>query len=348
MKAGYGLTVMAEGDLEGLSLTESLQTVRSGAPRGGILPHGLLRAAWRCAKLDRRQPFALVHAFGLHGLVIIAGAVLFGWRRPIVVSVTGLGLMATGDSAIRKFGLRLAGVLARFVDRRGAQWIVENGSDAATLGLVRAMHEGRVTEIAGAGVDLVAFPYRPMPPRTELRMILVARLIQSKGIDLAVEAVRRLRTNGLNVILTVVGERDPDNPRSLDILDIKKMEMAWGVVFLGRRDNVAELLARHHLFILPTRGGEGLPRALLEAAATGRPAIVTHVPGCRDFVIDGENGFLVPPDDVDAIVQAVRRAARADLAAMGREARAKVEGTASLPAVTSTVLQIYALAHTAR
>jgi glycosyltransferase involved in cell wall biosynthesis len=110
---------------------------------------------------------------------------------------------------------------------------------------------------------------------------------------------------------------------------------------LGPRTDIAALLADHHLFILPSRGGEGLPKALLEAAAAGRPALVSDVPGCRDFVVDGETGFIAPPENGGALTAALLHAATADLAAMGLKARQRVGETASVEAVAGTVVGVY-------
>jgi glycosyltransferase involved in cell wall biosynthesis len=89
---------------------------------------------------------------------------------------------------------------------------------------------------------------------------------------------------------------------------------------------VREVWRRADIFVLPARGGEGLPRALLEAAACARPLVVTNVPGCRHFVRDGVEGFVVPPDDPVALADALQGLARdADLRKrMGEAARLRL------------------------
>jgi glycosyltransferase involved in cell wall biosynthesis len=315
--------------------------VPGSARRGGWRPQGLWAAARELTGMTERLQPAVVHVFGLHGMAIAALARLGGLRRPLVVSVTGLGFVATTRGPLRAAARALAVLTARHLDAARPVWLCENPADAAELRLGRAGREGRLTMLTGAGVDAARFTPVPLPDRPPLRLILVARMVRSKGVDLAVAAVERARSRGLDVTLSVVGAPDPANPRALGIEDLAALGRVEGVSLLGRRTDVDALLGAHHLFILPSRGGEGLPKALLEAAAAGRPAIVTGVPGCRDFVVHGESGFVVPPEDVEALAEAIARASRADLAAMGLRARAAVERSATVETVAEAVVAVY-------
>jgi glycosyltransferase involved in cell wall biosynthesis len=100
----------------------------------------------------------------------------------------------------------------------------------------------------------------------------------------------------------------------------------------------------HHVACLPSRGGEGLPRTLLEAASCGRAVLATDVPGCRDFVRDGVEGLVTPPDDPAALADALARLAAApDLVArMGEAARARVLSGYTERAVMEAVKALYA------
>ena len=136
-------------------------------------------------------------------------------------------------------------------------------------------------------------------------MAIVARMVESKGIRVAVEALRRARAQGADIELSLYGEPDPENPRSLsrDVLEGWTAEKI-GVTWHGHTRDIAGVWRAHHVGLVPSRGGEGLPRSLLEAAVHGRCIVTTKTPGCALFTRDDVEGLVVPPGDVDALTNA--------------------------------------------
>jgi glycosyltransferase involved in cell wall biosynthesis len=122
---------------------------------------------------------------------------------------------------------------------------------------------------------------------------------------------------------------------------------AWsemeGIDWHGHAEDVVPIWRDHHVACLPSRGGEGLPRTLLEAAACGRALVTTDVPGCRSFVRHGEDGLVVPPDDAAALAEAFLQLAGAPetVAAMGRSARARVLAGHTERQVRDAVKRLY-------
>lgn len=339
---GFDVAVLASADAQGAVLAdEGVSFVPSLAARGGLLPSGLWAAAGQVRDIVAGRQPVILHAFGLHGMAIAALARLRGVRLPLVVSVTGLGFLAASGRVARLAGGLVVNVLRLLLDRAATRWLTENPHDGQRMGLKRAAAAGRVIVLTGAGVDPEAFSVRALPARPPLKLILVARMVRSKGVDLAVAALTLARRAGVDATLTLVGDGDPANPGSYDSNELMAFAAPPGVHLLGRRTDIADLLADHHAFILPSRGGEGLPRALLEAAAAGRPAIVTGVPGCGDFVVDGETGYVVAPESVAALADAIGRAAGGDLAAMGAAAREKVERSGTVGIVGGQVVATY-------
>lgn len=338
---GFEVMILATPEREAQAFGDGIAVVASRATRGGIVPPGLWGASGQVVALAASRRPVILHAFGLHGMAIAALARLRGVRRPLAVSVTGLGFLVSRGAVRRAFGKGVARMLGAILDGPATRWLVENSADPAAMGLGNAVEEGRVTVLTGAGVDPSAFAPAPMPARPPLKLILVARMVRSKGVDLAVAAVARARQAGSDVTLTLVGDCDGANPAFYSEEDMARFAATPGVHVLGRRTDIAALLADHHLFILPSRGGEGLPKALLEAAAASRPAIVTDVPGCRDFVQPGETGYVVAAGAVAALADAIAAAAQADLPAMGRAARTRVELTGSVDVVGSQVVRAY-------
>jgi glycosyltransferase involved in cell wall biosynthesis len=117
---------------------------------------------------------------------------------------------------------------------------------------------------------------------------------------------------------------DTGYPSSVPKTQLEEWDRDGIVEWLGHREDVAQLLQQAHIFVLPSYYGEGLPKALLEACAVGRPVISTDIPGCRDIVRDGYNGLLVPPKDPEALAVAIAKllddaSLRQRMGAAGRE-----------------------------
>jgi glycosyltransferase involved in cell wall biosynthesis len=137
-------------------------------------------------------------------------------------------------------------------------------------------------------------------------MALVGRMLRSKGVLDAVAAVRALRAEGLVVNLLLAGAADPDSRDSLSDAELAVLGREPGIAWLGHVADVRDVWRRAAIALLPSSYGEGVPKALLEAASCGRPIVASDMPGCRDVVAQGETGLLVPPHDVAALAAAIR------------------------------------------
>jgi glycosyltransferase involved in cell wall biosynthesis len=119
-----------------------------------------------------------------------------------------------------------------------------------------------------------------------------------------VEAARILKAKGLAATLVLVGAPDARNPGAISETQLRAWDAEGVVRWLGHRTDIAAILARCHIACLPSYR-EGLPKALLEAMAAGRPIVATDVPGCREAVRDRDNGLLVPSRDAGALARAL-------------------------------------------
>ncbi len=162
-----------------------------------------------------------------------------------------------------------------------------------------------MTIVPGAGVDPEDFPPVPEPPAPPLKVAVVARMIEAKGIADAVAAVRRARELGAPVELDLYGAPDPSNRRSCGEADLKRWSAEPGIQWHGAVTDVPEVWRTHHVGMLLTWYREGVPRSLIEAAASGRPIVTTDSPGCRDLVRNDREGILVPLRDVEAAARAL-------------------------------------------
>jgi glycosyltransferase involved in cell wall biosynthesis len=168
-------------------------------------------------------------------------------------------------------------------------------------------------------------------------------MLWSKGIDLVVEAVRQARAKGVPVELSLYGAPDPSNPKAIPEATLREWSAEPGIAWHGATRDVAAVWRDHHVACLPSRGGEGLPRTLLEAAACGRAIVTSDVPGCRTLVRHDVEGLIVPPDDAASLGKALAALAGDPqrVARMGEAARARVLDGFTERDVMESVKQLY-------
>ena len=220
----------------------------------------------------------------------------------------------------------------------------KNRTDPLLLGLDSA-DGAKVTIVGGAGIDPQVLWPEPQPESPPLKLAMIARMLWSKGADTAVAAVVKARAEGVDVTLSLYGAPDPDNPKAIPEKLLREWSALPGIIWHGRvrQEEVAGIWAAHHAAVLPSRGGEGLPRTLLEAAACGRAILTTDVPGCRDLVRGGVEGLLVAPGDVEALSRAIVALAREPtwVKTFGEAARDRILIGYTEQAVGRTVAYLY-------
>ena len=264
----------------------------------------------------------------------------------VVNAVSGMGTLtlAVGTRA----GIRRAIVrplLRLGSNRPNVRVIFQNAEDQEgylAAGLVRP---DQAILIPGSGVDLQAFLPSPMPADTPV-VILPARLIYDKGIGEFVEAARLLRERAVQARFVLVGSLDPHNASAIAPETVQAWVAAGLVEWWGYRADMARVLSESSIVCLPSYR-EGMPKALLEAAAAGRPIVTTDTPGCRDCIEAGRTGLLVPPRDALALADALQLllgdAPRR--AAFGAAGRAVAERTFGLQLVIDRHLALYRSLH---
>ena len=167
------------------------------------------------------------------------------------------------------------------------------------------INANKVKRIPGIGLDLESFSYKSRDiSKAALTFVMVARLLREKGVGEYVQAARQVKMTHPDVKFVLLGGVD-ENPTSYT----KDQVMEWvddGLIdWVGHVNDVKPWLERANVFVLPSYYREGLPRSTQEAMAMGMPVITTDVPGCRETVDDGINGFLIQPRDVQGLVEAI-------------------------------------------
>jgi len=227
----------------------------------------------------------------------------------VVNAIAGLGyLESSNDLRARILGRIVETGYHLLLDRPNSRLIVQNPDDVSMLVGRGIIDAGRVALIRGSGVDTTRFTPIPEPSGTPL-VVLPARLLRDKGVVEFVEAARTLRADGIAARFALVGEPDSEHPATISTADLERWRSQDAVECWGWREDMVEVFQRCHLVCLPSYR-EGLPKALLEAAACGRAIVTCDVPGCREVVREGDNGLLVPPRDSASLVMALKRLRR--------------------------------------
>lgn len=148
--------------------------------------------------------------------------------------------------------------------------------------------------LGGIGLNLKTYPYQPIPNiQGPINFLFIARLIKEKGIRDFISAAKIVKLKYPDTKFTVLGSIDSSNMGGLTQLELDQLITSKIIDYPGYVTNIPEWIANSHVFVLPSYYREGVPRSTQEAMAIGRPIITTDVPGCRETVIDGHNGFLV-------------------------------------------------------
>jgi glycosyltransferase involved in cell wall biosynthesis len=312
---------------------------------------GVLGAAWaisEIAGLYRAEQPDLVHHIALKsvlfGGIALRRAFPAPERAPVSIdSIMGLGSRFSAASFAARLRRPSLGIALRLAV--GGEWswvVVQNPEDRDTL-MTLGIAPRRIVLIRGSGVDCNHFRPLPDPDATTVTVALVSRMLRAKGVLDAVAAIRLLRGRGHPVELLLAGPTDPDNRGSLTAEALVSLGADHGIEWLGPVADVRAVWRRAAIAVLPSTYGEGVPKALLEAAACARPIIASDVPGCREIVRPGETGLLVPPRDIQALAEAIAALAGDPMRrkAMGRAARELVECEFGEDIVASETLAVY-------
>ena len=217
--------------------------------------------------------------------------------------IEGLGYPFTGGDETKRRIARIVGTLGFRIALRGADTvIVLNADDEAFLLNRDFVRTGHTAKVDGTGIDLAYYRQAPLPSGP-VTFLLIARLLRDKGIYEYIEAARLVKRGHAPARFLLVGPLD-SNPAAVRPRDVDALVREGIVEYLGELHDVRPAITACHVFVLPSYC-EGLPRTIVEAMAMGRAVITTDVPGCRETVIPGRNGFLVPARDPQALAGAM-------------------------------------------
>jgi len=340
-KAGWRVILVArESEATARIRASGIEVMPVDFIRRRLNPFAELAFTLRLARLYRALKPDLVHHIALKPIVLGGIAAHLAGTKAIVNAPVGLGFVFSSDKLLAKIlrplvalGLRLT------LTPRHSVAVFENPDDMEALVKGGMARGDAVTLIRGAGVDIEKFHPAPEPPGP-LRIVLIARMIREKGVPEFVDAARLLKGRAEFIL---AGAPDEGNHNALTAAELHAWEAEGLVRWLGPVTDIAGLMASSHIACQPSSYREGLPKSALEAMAAGKPLVATDIPGCREAVINGETGFLVPARDAAALAEALARLidSPALRASMGAAGRARVEENFSDAIICEKTLAVY-------
>ncbi|THB79324.1 MAG: glycosyltransferase family 1 protein [Desulfobulbaceae bacterium] len=252
--------------------------------------------------------------------------------------ITGLGYLFIDPTKKGSWIKRIVNVLYRAALKRNARVFFQNPDDCQVFIQERIISNQHPFSILnGSGVDLTLFSQKRLSHRAPV-FLLIARLLADKGVNEYVEAARLIKEKYSQARFQLLGWID-SNPAAISQATLESWIKEGIIEYLGKKEDVRPALEMCSVYVLPSYR-EGMPRTVLEAMAMGRAIITTDVPGCRETVEEGQNGFLVPPQDSKQLAEAMEKfILQQDLAErMGKHSRRIAEAKYDVHQVNEMII----------
>ena len=287
----------------------------------GLNPVHDLKTCLALYRIFREERADILYASTIKSVIYgIPMAALAGIRSRYAM-ITGLGYMFEANTPVKKMLTYLASSLYRISLSFSDAVFFQNTDDVQTVRDWHCLPRGaHVVMTKGTGVDTDKFAVAPLP-EAPLTFLLVGRLLEAKGLYEYAEAARLVKKRYPNARFQLLGA--PESSRGgVPLETVKGWEREGIIEYLGVTRDVRPYVGQANVVVLPS-WREGLPCSLMEAMSMGRPIVATDVPGCRDVVVDGKNGFLVPVRTPEALAKALESFLEdsALTARMGKEGR---------------------------
>lgn len=273
--------------------------------RASLSPLGDFKALVRLTKMLIDLKPCIFLAYTIKPVIWGGLAARLARVKKRIALITGLGYAFTGKPRGKRRVIQSIVRMLYRISLKGMQQIFfqnpDDMRDFQGYGLIPLA--AKVDVVNGSGVDTELYSYSPVPS-TPLRFLLIARLLGDKGIREYVNAASMIKRSHSDIEFDLVGGLDP-NPDGLSEDEVRSWADRGIVNWYGKQTDVRTYLKRCHVYVLPSYR-EGTPRSVLEAMSSGRAIITTDAPGCKETVVDGHNGFLVPVKDAKVLASAMK------------------------------------------
>ena len=342
-KAGYDVTIVTK-DTGKKSVIEAsgLKVIDLPMNRSGQNILEEVHTCWFLYRLYRYEKPDIVHHVGLKTILWGTLAAKLAKVHGVVNAVSGLGIFFSEEN--KSLVSKLLPKVLRFSHHRKKLAVIFQNNEDESLFLKNGIvKEEQAFMIKGSGVDLNLYCYTPEPENRKVRVLFTARMIVEKGVFVLVDAALKLKEQYKDKVEFLLCGGLDDNPKAIKEEELKTVCDGEYIQWLGYRTDVLELLKSCHIVAFPSYYKEGLPKSLIEATAVGRPIVTTNSIGCKETVIDGYNGYLIPIKYSDTLAERLKilfedEGLRQN---MGRNSRMLAEKDFSIENVIQKHLEIY-------
>ena len=258
-------------------------------------------------KLYKTKKPDIIHQVGLKPILWGTIAAKKCGVKNLLNAVSGTGFLFSPSKRNSLISKIVCKILSFYSSKKYYRYIFQNSDDEKEFYNAGIINHEQVTFIKGSGVDLKNFCYIPESQKdnTKIKCVFTGRMVKDKGVLIIFEAAKILRKRYENKIeFWLCGDID-SNPNALTREEIENECDGNYVKWLGFQKNIKEILGKCHIMIFPSYYMEGLPKSVIDAEAVGLPVITTDWVGCRDTVIDGENGFLIPIRNAELLAEKI-------------------------------------------
>jgi glycosyltransferase involved in cell wall biosynthesis len=351
-KAGYQVAAIGSED-ESIFVKNDIPYFRYSLNRW-IAPWADIRSYLQLLKLFKQHKPDIIHAFDTKPALIAPIAARQAGVPLRFRTITGMGYVFSSGSIIAKILKPIYRASQRLTSASSAVTIFQNTDDLNYFQSNRMVEDKKATIVKGSGIDIIAYDNKlaSLGKNTDLKqslglsrekvVLMVARLVKDKGVVEFLEASRRILQFRNDIDFVLVGPLASEGKQAISKEIIEKYSEE--VHYLGERRDIPELLNLSDCFVLPSFYREGVPRVLLEAGWQGVPIVTTDMPGCREIVKDGWNGWLVPPREIPALAGAIVKTIDMDVdeqSKFGQRSRQYIREEFSLECVFSAYTGIY-------
>lgn len=296
--------------------------------------------------LIRREQPDIVHLVGMKVILWGGLAARLNAVPGIVSAVSGLGVLFSpeynkGFKTVISKGVLLC---MKYIHRTSKAYCIFHNTEDMDLFISRGIvDESHCVRTMGSGIDLNLYRYKEEPVSEKIKVLFTARMVEDKGVLILIDAADSLRRQYEDRVEFLLCGGLETNPKAISKELLESRCDGRYIQWLGRRNDVHDLLEKCHIFAFPSYYKEGLPKSCIEAVAVGRPVITCNSTGCRDTVIDGETGFLIPIKDSLSLAARLKQLFDdSELRRrMGKEARRFAEKNFSIETVIDAHLMIY-------
>ena len=267
--------------------------------RNGLNPISDLKIFYNLYKIFYLEKPDIVLSYTIKPIIWGAFAARFFPNSRFYSLVTGLGFAFQKESLKKKLLMNLVVFLYKIALKKAEKVIFQNPDNRQVFIDLGIVHKYKTAVVNGSGVDLSHFDVKPLS--TTPVFLLIARLLGDKGIREYIKAANIVKQKYPDAVFHLVGPEDP-SPDGITLEELVELNKDQAVDYFGSTNDVRPYIEGCNIFVLPSYH-EGIPRTVLEAMSTGRPILTTDVPGCRETVINGGNGWLVQKANIEELAE---------------------------------------------